>query len=149
MILPLPGDWTFDDKILRLVESTGISEYIRYRDQLYIDASPDAFGPLRFTPDNSTLSAGETSWGWFSAYGFVWWTPTGDPVDGMKDSEGRNRWPGFQWVEVDGYPGLKQAYWNQTRFDDLRLPEDVGHELLANCRGDYGPGVTIIDKDRP
>lgn len=135
----------------RLIERTGPREYIRYRDELYIDASPGAFAPLRFTPDNSTLGPGETSWAWFSPYGVILWTPTGNPVDGTTDSEGRGRWPGFQWVDVDvaGYPGVKQAYWNQTRFDEMVLGEDFGHELLAMCRGDYGPGFTIVDGDRP
>jgi hypothetical protein len=33
----------------------GVKQYTRYRDQLYIDTSPGAFAPLRFTPGNSTL----------------------------------------------------------------------------------------------
>jgi hypothetical protein len=37
-----------------------------FRDNLtpYIDVSPGAFAPLRFTSDNKTLAPGETTWDW-------------------------------------------------------------------------------------
>ncbi|KAL1953799.1 hypothetical protein VTO42DRAFT_2260 [Malbranchea cinnamomea] len=131
---------------LYLLEHLESRTYIKYTDMLYLDASPGAFAPLRFTPDNSTLAPGETSWAWFSVYGGIMWTPTGDPLDGTPNSEGKVRGQGFEFVDVPGYPGLKQAYWNQTLFDLMYEGKASGNGL-AFCHGDYS--AVFIEGDRP
>ena len=119
--------------------------YTRYKDQLYIDASPGAFGPVGFTPDNSTLADGETSWAMMGAGGLILWTPTGNLSDGTQEGSGRLRGQGWDLIDVPEYPGLKQAYWNQTLFEHMYAGGE-GKDLTY-CYGDYSP--TIIDGDRP
>ncbi|PGH23788.1 hypothetical protein AJ80_02218 [Polytolypa hystricis UAMH7299] len=133
-------DWA-DDMSLFLLERTGSREYTRYKDKLYIDASPGAVVPLRYTADNSTLTGGETSWAWTGAYGIIMWTPTGNIRDATPNGSGSIIGSGFELVEVKGYPGLRQAYWNQQKFDDMLVGKYTGG-FLTMCYGDYSPIIT-------
>lgn len=114
--------------------------YIQYTDRLYLDASPGAFAPLAFTADNSTLAEGETTWAWTGALGMPLWTPTGDPGDASPGS--RVTGQGFEWVGVEGYPGLQRAYWNQTMWEEVLAGRDEGN-MLTICYGDDRPNIEM------
>lgn len=135
--------------IMYLAERTGgeggVREYTKYKDQTYMDVSPGAFAPLGFTHDNSSLADGETSWAFTGVLGFIMWTPTGDLADGTPNGDGSIVGQGFDLIDVPDYPGLKQAYWNQTLFDYMR-DGNAGKDLTM-CNGD--PSGTIIEGDRP
>ncbi|SPO05442.1 uncharacterized protein DNG_08129 [Cephalotrichum gorgonifer] len=136
-----------DDMSLHLLEQTGTSRtYIQYQDKLYLDTSPGAFQPLSFTADNNTLASGETSWAWTGAEGFILWSPTGRLRDSTPRGDGSITGQGFELVEVEGYPGLKQAYWNQTLWEEVWAGREQG-KFLSICYGDYKP--KIIQGDRP
>ncbi|KAK2799803.1 hypothetical protein FQN51_006730 [Onygenales sp. PD_10] len=136
-----------DDLLLHLTEQTSSRNYITYRDSLYIDTSPGAFAPLRFTPDNSTLTGGETAWAWTTPAGFPFWTPTGRVADGTAGGDGAIIGQGFQVVDVEGHPGVRQAYWNQTKFEEMYAGREDGG-LLTVCYGDYDP-ESITQGDSP
>ncbi|KAK2790421.1 hypothetical protein FQN53_009444 [Emmonsiellopsis sp. PD_33] len=131
-----------------LAERTDSAEWTVYQDQLYIDASTNAYAPLRFTPDNTTLADGETSWAWWDAMGVLLWTPTGDPKDGTERGEGTVLGQGFTLVDVDGYPGLKQAYWNQTMFDEMYAGRWNHEGYLTICHK-VRDDPSIVHADRP
>jgi hypothetical protein len=133
------------DKNMYLAKVVGHRTYIRYRDHAYLDKSPGAFAPVRFTPDNSTLAPGETSWSWASPYGIIMFTPTGNLADTTTSSGGVAS--GIQWVNVPGFPGLKRVYWNQTLWQGMRAGTATGGTAITMCHGDYDP--TIIQGDRP
>lgn len=137
----IPVFWS-EDMSLYLMEGNTSRHYIQYKDRLYLDASPGAFAPLGFTADNSTLSGGETTWAWTGALGFLLWTPTGDPLDASPGSAVMGQ--GFEWVDVEGYPGLRRAYWNQTLFDEVWAGRDEGHMLMM-CNGDYRATIEMGD----
>lgn len=128
-----------------LLEQTQGHNYIQYKDRLYLDASPGAFAPLSFTADNSTLADGQTSWAWVGALGFPLWTPTGNVADATPGEEVKGQ--GFEWVDVEDYPGLRRAYWNQTLYEELWAGRHDGH-MLTMCYGDYSD-PKIEQGDRP
>ncbi len=109
-------------------EQLSTHEYRVFDERLYINASTDAFGPVGFTAgSNATLGPGETTWGFYSPYGFfVWYNMTAE-ADRAKSSSSPSlaaatlatpvHIQGFQWVPVDGYAGITQLYWNQTQYD--------------------------------
>lgn len=124
-----------------LVEQVGTSRnYIQYKDKLALDASPGAFAPLTFTPDNSTLTGGETTWAWSGILGFILWTPTGDLRDGKPGSAVTGQ--GFAWADVEGYPGLQRAYWNHTLWEEMMAGRSDG-ALLTMCNGDLHPNIVM------
>ena len=132
-----------EDKNLYLLEEQKSHNYIQYKDRLYLDASPGAFAPLAFTADNSTLSEGETTWAWTGALGFILWTPSGDPGDATPGGVVKGQ--GFEWVDVEGYPGLQRAYWNQTRWEEVQQGKEDG-TFLTMCYGDYKPSIELGDR---
>lgn len=115
-------------------------DYIQYKDKLALDASPGAFAPLTFTPDNSTLTGGETTWAWTGAIGFILWTPTGDHGDATPGEAITGQ--GFAWADVEGYPGLQQAYWNQTLWEEVWAGRAAG-TMLTMCYGDLNPSIVM------
>ena len=136
-----------DDKSIYLVEENGISDnnptrrdYIQYKDKLGLDASPGAFAPLFFTPDNSTLTGGETTWAWTGAIGIILWTPTGDPADATPGDGITGQ--GFAWADVEGYPGLQRAYWNHTLWEEVVAGRADGG-LLGLCYGDLRADIEM------
>lgn len=139
--------WT-DDKSIHLLKSSERDPhtYTQFKDKLYIDASPGALAPIGFTPDNSTLIEGETTWAWSGAYGFILWSPSDNPYDGLPDG-GIVTGQGVEWVSVPGYPGLKQAYWNVRKFEETKRTGKDSGGSFGMCYGDYS--ATIIQGDSP
>ncbi|KEZ42183.1 hypothetical protein SAPIO_CDS6253 [Scedosporium apiospermum] len=138
--------WTDDGSIHLIKETNQRSVYTKFKDKLYIDASPSAVRPISFTPDNTTLTGGETSWAWSGAYGLILWSPTGNPSDGLAEG-GLVTGQGVEWLDVAGYPGLKQAYWNVTKFEESRRTGVNRGGSFAMCYGDYQS--VIVEGDRP
>jgi hypothetical protein len=101
---------------MRLMQKTGGSNFARYSDVLYIDASPHAYEPVGFKPAKK-LSAAESDKWWGMPYGLLYWSPTTDMSDGTAPD---GSWIGGGFVDkpVEGYPGLTQLYWNQTQWEE-------------------------------
>lgn len=122
-------------------------------EQLYLDASPGAFAPIGFVAggSNATLAPGQTTWGFFGAYGFLLFSPTGNVADiGTPDNVGTGgagtgggtqvlAQQGYTWVDKAGYPGVSQLYWNQTQFDEVvrRGNRRLRGATFGMCSGDY------------
>lgn len=119
-------------------------QYLRYNLTPYIDVSPGAFAPLRFTSDNSTLAPGETTWGWMAASGMLLWSPTGDMDDVPQDDNGGISFSQGWQIAPTTTEGVFQIYWNQTRFElndyVSRLSWPVGQ-----CHGDYTTPYHFVD----
>lgn len=139
---------------------------ILYDTSLAINVSTGAFAPVAFVEGtNATMGPGMTTWGFYTPYGiFIWYnitqayedeaklsaaTPTPTSVAGAE-----KRAPdlsvhlmGFQWEPVEGYPNVKQLFWNQTQFDEARQPGFVAKSGAAQnadfgmCHGDYSPRI--------
>ncbi|KAL2759755.1 hypothetical protein ACRALDRAFT_1067516 [Sodiomyces alcalophilus JCM 7366] len=135
---PLQVEWGTDGN-LYLLRSAGNSIYIRYRDHAYLDTNPGAVEPLRFTPDNSTLGPGEASWAWSNLVGFPFFLPDGN----HQATPGRIPPQGFEFLDVPGYRGVKQIYWNQTHYD-AGLP---GKWWPTMCLPDRS--AVLVRVDRP
>ncbi|CAK7235712.1 hypothetical protein SCUCBS95973_009360 [Sporothrix curviconia] len=102
---------------------TSTHEYDSLDQNLYINVTTGAFAPVGFAEgSNTTLGVGETTWGFYAAYGFVMWynLPAASPSSSSSDSLLANKpvhAQGFQWVPVGGYTDVTQLYWNQTQYD--------------------------------
>lgn len=115
-----------------LTEELDGMKFRRYNLTPYIDISPGAFAPLRFTSDNSTLTPGETSWGWMSVAGYLMWSPTGHlkEVAPPAKNGGLEVHPEQGWQLVSaGIPELYQIYWNQTKFEAGDTSYDDGYQV--------------------
>lgn len=104
--------------------------------------SEGAFAPIRFTSDNSTLTGGETSFGFLSAYGFLMWSPTGKLADVLPASGNLEVWQGWQLVESD-VTDVYQIYWNQTKFENDDRG-DLSYQM-GQCYGVYNSTVDMIN----
>jgi len=125
--------------LLLAKDGGGFDSYTRLPLTPYIDTSPGAFAPIRFTADNSTLKPGETTYGWMSVYGFLMWSPTGylkdvypPPQDGAQTVMPEQGW---QLVPTSN-PDVVQVYWNQTLFESNTTNADSWS--LGQCRSAAG-----------
>ncbi|CAK7200342.1 hypothetical protein SEUCBS139899_003033 [Sporothrix eucalyptigena] len=101
---------------------TSTHEYQSLDENLYINVTTGAFAPVGFAEgSNTTLGEGETTWGFYAAYGFVMWYNLPAESSSSSTSDLLAATPvhaqGFQWVPVDGYTNVTQLYWNQTQYD--------------------------------
>jgi hypothetical protein len=102
----------------------GFHDYSSLNQNLFINVTTGAFAPVGFAEgSNTTLGGGETTWGFYEAYGFFMWYNL--PAAGSSSTvsvSGAMTTPvhiqGFQWVPVEGYTNLTQLYWNQTQYDE-------------------------------
>lgn len=65
-----------------------------------------------------------------------------DPEEGSGG--GVDAGQGWEFVDVDGYEGLKRVWWNQSRFEDMRAGRGKG-TVLGWCYGDYSPVFEDVD----
>ena len=75
-----------------------------------------------------------------AGYGIPLWTPTGERDDALPVDTGKvDAGQGWEFVDVDGerWPGLKRVWWNQSRFEDMRM--GGRGTVLGFCYGDYSP----------
>ncbi|CAK7224782.1 hypothetical protein SBRCBS47491_005670 [Sporothrix bragantina] len=102
---------------------TSTHEYESLDENLYINVTTGAFAPVGFAEgSNSTLGEGETTWGFYAAYGFFMWynlpaaSASSDTSNSLMAATPVHV-QGFQWVPVEGYPNVTQLFWNQTQYD--------------------------------
>ncbi|OAA56315.1 hypothetical protein SPI_07926 [Niveomyces insectorum RCEF 264] len=108
---------------------------------LYINASKGAFAPVGFVDgsSNATLGAGETTWGFYSGYGFfMFYNPAVAPSPAIPASSSASSFnpvhvQGFQWVPVAGQAGVTQLYWNQTQYDEAAAAAAAGTTPAINA----------------
>lgn len=133
--------WT-DDKSIHLLKQSDKDPhtYTQFKDKLYINAARGAVDPIGFTPDNSTLLEGETTWAWSGAYGFILWSPTQDSMDGLP-SGGLVTGQGVEWRDVPGYRGLKRAHWNVNKYEETKRSGKDSGGSFGMCYGDYSSKI--------
>ncbi|KAB5558433.1 hypothetical protein GE09DRAFT_113521 [Coniochaeta sp. 2T2.1] len=119
--------------ILLTEPGPGYNTFFRHNLTPYINVSPGAFAPLRFTSDNSTLAPGETSWGWMAVAGIISWSPTGHVGDAPGGSpQHPPTTQGFQLVRATADSSVYQIYWNQTRYEASEYVPGSSY-ALAQC----------------
>lgn len=130
----------------------GFHHYESFNQNLYINVSTGAYAPVGFVDGgNSTLGAGETTWGFYSPYGFFMWynLPAVDPSAAASTPPASTQVhiQGFQWVPVEGYTNITQLYWNQTQYDEAaaegaRSQISAAGASFGLCQSDPGANVT-------
>ncbi|KJR81423.1 uncharacterized protein SPSK_01247 [Sporothrix schenckii 1099-18] len=97
----------------------GFHDYTSLDQNLYINVTAGAFAPVGFVDGgNASLGTGETTWGFYAAYGFVMWYNLPSSSSAVVPSSTPVHIQGFQWVPVKGYTNVTQLYWNQTQYDE-------------------------------
>lgn len=105
---------------------TSVHNYESLNQNLFINVTTGAYAPVGFVEgSNTTLGAGETTWGFYAAYGFFMWynLPAGGASSTVSTQATTTpvHIQGFQWVPVAGYTNLTQLYWNQTQYDEAAV----------------------------
>lgn len=120
---------------------TGTQTFTAFDSFLYINISANAYEPVSFVEGgNSSLGLGQTTWGFYSAYGYlIWYNPS---ALSSRSLSARDSIPvqGYQWVDVEGYPGITQLYWNQTKYGLNEAGSSASG--FGICSGDLNVEIT-------
>ena len=124
----------------------GFHSYEVKRLRLYLHNKPGAATPIGFIADNSTLPPGATTWGFFSPYGLLVWSPTGNLADaGRPNGHGSSVLvtQGFQWLPESGHrretQGVYRLHWNNTQYEVNRKGDRTADGTTLVFYADYDP----------
>jgi len=137
----------YDPILLAAPDAGSAHSYTIFNRHLYLDNRPGAFEPVGFVADNSTLAAGQTTWGFFGILGFLVWSPTGR----IEDAGPRERNGNTQAVAQQGWvwrntttEGVARLHWSQEQFQRVVEGGDVAlgaGNALGVCRSDGAPAL--------